>query len=288
MSLEERIVRELRAERAMVPEVAQGPIPSNLPKWPHRLAQVTAILVVMGVIVGTGWAIGREGGGQVAADAVEDGELLVDADVALPIASEWGRMKARSGAFTVLVGAEGPPPAFDVADLEGAEQPLLMGTPVWNPNLWAGDVPVVYVGDIDDRSVFVHTNGTISPIDRLTAAFEGSTIGPHICLTVGSYDAATGGVGLCGGGTTSGGPFIKNGPGELNAGWASWIDVPTGTSVVTATLEGTVVLWQRPIGETVFFDLGKIPEGPVTLTAISAAGDELATETIPRELYQRG
>ncbi len=283
MSLEERIVDELTAERRRVPTATPGPMPSDRHHLPSRLIQVAAVLAALGAAL---WFMNSPDADHLAATAVAARELLIDGDVVLPVEGESGTIDTRAGTLYVLMGSPSPRPEFDLA-LDGMEQPLVAGIPSWDPAVSVGDVPVVYIGDVNGRSVLFHTNGTISVLDRLTASLTGDSIGVHICLTSGSYDSAIGGVGFCGGGTSSAGLFVRNGPGPLDTGWATWIDVPAGTSIVTASVDGEGGLWQRPIAETVFFDLGELSAGQVTLTAISADGEVLGTETFPPERFHR-
>lgn len=208
----------------------------------------------------------------------DDGQLLIDGEVILPVEADVGRVDSFGGTVTVYHGAAAPEvPALDLA---GTEQPLVQDQPKWDENNYAGDVPVVYVGDVNDRSVFVHTIGTIGWFERMQARLGGGEIGVHICMSAGSYEGVNGGVGFCGDGAGLSGHFIKNGPGELETSWASWIDLPEGTSAVQAVVDGEPFLWQRPRGETVFFDLGETRGEELVLVAVDADGNEIAEEDL--------
>jgi hypothetical protein len=217
------------------------------------------------------------------AAALDTGEIVIDGDVAVPIRSELGPVAVRGEVLRVVAGAPAPPPAVDL-DLAGVEQPLLADTPDWDQTTWAGDVPLVYVGDRSGRSVFLHTNGTIGFLDRLLA---GGDIGDHICMTVGDSSSALGGAGFCSGAASShGGQFHDNSAGApVAVWWATWIDVPSGTAVVTLDVAGEPLAWQFPVGETAFFDLAQSPSAAVTMTAIGVDGTHLATEIIPVEAF---
>lgn len=283
MTLEERIVNEIRHEQHLVPPGRPGPMPHDRPIWRRSIA----IAALLAVLVGAGLTLNRwTAGPDQVANSLERGEILIDGEVSLPVSGHWGTIDVRGRSLDVLTGAAGPAPDLEL-ELAGEEQPFVSATPDWDPSIWAGDVPLVYMGDVNERPVFVHTNGTIGVFDRLSAALSGDQLGEHICMTVGSYDDPAGGVGFCGSGTATAGPFIKNGVGPLGIGWATWIDLPEGTSVVTASIDGEISLWQRAAGETAFFDFGEIPEGQVTLTAISPNGEVLGAETFPPERFSR-
>jgi hypothetical protein len=239
--------------------------------WPRYLLLTVAAVTLVGLAM---MALVR-----AAAPDSGDVGLLIDGDVVLPIDSTAEHVEAFGGTLTVYRGAPSPGNVPDF-DMEGVEQPLVQADPKWDWSTWPGDVPVVYVGDVNGRSVFVHTNGTIGWIDHIGAWLEGSSIGEHICMTVGDYDTPAGGIGFCGGNTFSGGRFVQNGPGELDQAWAHWVDLPEATSVVTAAIGGNVLLWQRPYGETVFFDLGKPPANDVLLTALDSTGGAIASQRI--------
>lgn len=214
------------------------------------------------------------------ADSVgpDDGELLIDGDVILSVEPDVDHVESFGGTLTVYHGAAAPGTlGFEVA---GVEQPLVQGKPNWDENNFAGDVPIVYVGDVNGRSVFVHTNGTIGWFERLEANLRGSQIGDHICMSVGSYDGVNGGVGFCGTGTSHSGRFIKNVAGELQISWATWIDLPVDTTVALAQVDGQAVLWQRPRGNTVFFDLDDTQGDELRLVALDAEGNEIAVEDV--------
>lgn len=62
--------------------------------------------------------------------------------------------------------------------------------------------------------------------------------------------------------------------------WATWIDLPESTAVVLVDIDDRPSLWQRPRGETVFFDLGEMSGGELRLAALDATGAELAFEDV--------
>lgn len=207
--------------------------------------------------------------------------LLIDGDVEIPVTDEpIAEVENSRRTLTVYGGLPAPEPDFDASDL-GIEQPLIQNEPKWG-NSDPGDVPVVYVGDVDDRSVFLHTNGGISLIDRLLVWMQGSEIGPHLCVSMGDSETVGGG-GFCTGPgdtpegrSTSGAIRLNNVPaGEGLLGYyVTWFALPEGTAIVTLELDHGRRLWQKPYGEMAFFDVGDYV-GPTTLTAIDATGSVL-------------
>lgn len=239
--------------------------------FPATLVALVAILVVV--------ALARIGAGP------PDGQVHIDGEVFLPVETGAEYVATRSGTLAVYLGSPAPP--FDHPDPPGEEQPLVQARPDWDDATWAGNVPVVYVGDVNGRAVFVHTNGTIGWIEHVSAAwFSGSEFGDQICLSVGNYDSVGGGIGFCGGGTVSGGRFVRNGVGDMDQAWVTWVDVPLGTSVVSVSMDGEVVAWQRPLGETVFFVLGPPPSQDVLLTALDQHGSDIASEFLDRIWFE--
>lgn len=267
---------ELEAERDLVPQAQPGPIPLPRPRWPRYAAVAAAVAVVLGV----GWGTSRlfRGGDPIVA-AVAAGQIVIDGQVTLPIAGGLGTLDARGHRLEVVAGLPAPPLAMDL-DLDGSEQPLVAAAPSWDQNAWAGDVTLVYIGDRSGRSIFVHTNGTIGFFDRLFAAGD---IGDHICMSIGDSNSPSGGAGFCSSAASShGGRFHDNSAGApVDAWWVTWIDVPSGTAIVTADVAGEPLAWQAPVGETAFFDLTEPPTGMVTLTAIGVDGTELGSQKVP-------
>ncbi|MEX2423605.1 MAG: hypothetical protein WD990_06475, partial [Acidimicrobiia bacterium] len=113
--------------------------------------------------------------------------LLIDGNVEVLVTDEpIARVETMSRTLEVYGGLAAPRADFDVTRL-GIEQPLEQLRPMFDPTVDPEDVPVVYIGDVTGRSVFLHTNGWISWFDRLRGA------GPHLCLTVGDSSTVGGG-----------------------------------------------------------------------------------------------
>lgn len=198
--------------------------------------------------------------------------LLIDGDVEVPVTDEpIAEVETISRTLTVYGGLAGPEPDFDTTGL-GVEQPLEQSEPLFDPRIDPEDVPVVYIGDVAGRSVFLHTNGWISWFDRLRG------VGPHLCITVGD-SVTTGGGGFCTGpGDT---PETRSTSNHLHVdgdgfvgSYVTWFALPSGTAVVVLDLDDGRSFWQRPFGESVLFDVGDYA-GPVTLTAKGSQGDDL-------------
>lgn len=285
MTLEERIVNELKAERDRVPVATPGPVPTPQSRWPRYLGVVAAVVLV----VGLGWVVSRVAQrGDAVAAAVDAGELVIDGGVVVPILGELGSVGSSRGTLAVVAG--GPAPGLEVdLDFDGVEQPLVQGSPRWDESSWPGDVPVVYIGSLNGRSVFVHTNGTIGLIERLRASLSGHPLGEHICMTIGDSHSDLGGAGFCGspGPVSLGGRYHDNRQdgGPVGA-WATWIDVPEGTALVTLTVDEESLVWQRPVADTSFFDIGRPPTEPVIMTAVGVDGSKLGSEVVPVEVFR--
>ncbi|HSJ34221.1 MAG TPA: hypothetical protein VLB85_04145 [Acidimicrobiia bacterium] len=282
MTLEERIVRELKAERRLVPAAT----PAEMPTMPSRLPRYLGLAAALAaVVLGGLWLVNLRSSSldDLVAAADADGEITIDGEVTLPVASEPGGIDVRGSRLPLLIGAPAPQLEADI-DIGGLEQPLVLAQPKWDQSTWAGEVPLVYIGDRSGRSVFVHTNGTIGFLDRLLAAGD---IGDHICMTIGDTTAPVGGAGFCASAASShGGTLHDNAAGAPAEGWwATWIDVPDGTAVVTMSIAGEATAWQRPVGQTAFFDGMEPPTGLVEMTAIGVGGEELANQTLLVEVF---
>lgn len=199
--------------------------------------------------------------------------LLIDGNVEVPVTDDpIAEVETMSRTLSVYAGLPAPDTSFDITGL-GVEQPLVQNDPLFDPRVDPEDVPVVYIGDVGSRSVFLHTNGWISWFDRLRG------VGPHLCITVG--DSSTiGGGGFCTGpgetpeGRTTSGHLHVDGEGFVGS-YVTWFALPNGTAVVGLDLDNGRSYWQRPFGETVLFDVGDYV-GPVTLTAIGTGGEALS------------
>lgn len=205
--------------------------------------------------------------------------LLIDGDVEIPVTDEpIASVENVARALTVYGGLPAPAAAFDLSSL-GTEQELSQNDPAWDPTTDPGDVPVVYIGDVAGRSVFLHTNGAISTFDRvLHEIIDGQSFGPHLCISVGDT-AVTGGGGFCTGpasipeGRSTSGFLTVNG--VYIGDYVTWFGLPADTAVVVIEFEDGEALWQIPSGETVLFDLGGPRPGTTSLKAIDPDGQVL-------------
>lgn len=289
-TLEERIVDELQAERDLVPTARPGTMPEAPGRWPRYVGVAVALMVVG---LGASTVIQRGRADQALA-AVKAGEIVIDASVVLPVDGEVGTVESQGGTLTVIAGSPAPPMAVDL-DVEGTEQPLLALAPIWDEPIWPGDVPVVYIGTVGGRSVFVHGNGTLGLLTQVKVDLGLQPRTEHVCITVGDSTPRDGTIdpigaaGFCAGSDqlTFGGQFDSE-RGMEDGWWTTWIDVPPGTALVTLAIDDEGFAWQRPVAETVFFELDERPNGPVTLTAIGVDGQELATELLTDNVFPNG
>jgi hypothetical protein len=214
----------------------------------------------------------------------EPSEMLIDGEMRVLVTGPIGEVDSFDGTFTVYAGVAGPQASFDLEDL-GVEQPFEEGVPTWDWSTSAGDVPLVYLGDVNGRSVFLHTNGTIGRLERILAWFRGETIGSHICLSYGVTDTI-GGQGFCGGGWSGedghvvDGFLIKDGVGPAGD-IVTWVGVPEGTAAVTLELSDGRRMWQRPVSDVAFFDLDGSYSGEMTLIALDTEGHILNQQERP-------
>lgn len=284
MTLEERIVEELHAERRLVPAVTPGAMPKRAARWPRYVSMAAALALMVGAGVWL-YSVRSPSPEALIADARAEGEITIDGEVVLPVVGEPAEMEVRGEGLPLLFGAPAPRLDFDL-DVGGVEQPLVVARPKWDQSTWAGNVPLVYIGDRSGRSIFVHTNGTIGFLDRLLA---GGNLGAHICMTIGDTTTTAGGAGFCSSAATAtGGTLHDNTRGvPVGSWWATWIDVPDGTALVTLSIGGEAAAWQRPAGQTAFFDLAMPPAGEIVMTAVGTGGEELATTSVPAETFSR-
>jgi hypothetical protein len=200
--------------------------------------------------------------------------LLIDGNVEIPVTDEAiGEIETPHQTLTVYGGLPGPEPTFDTAAL-GVEQRLDQVTPSFDMAVDPGDVPVVYIGDVAGRSVFLHTNGWVTRLEQL------SGVGPHLCITVGD-SSTNGGGGFCASPAeipehriVSGGLNVDDADGGFVGSYVTWFALPASTAVVALDLDDGRSFWQRPFGETALFEVGDYI-GPVTLRAIDAQGEAL-------------
>lgn len=276
-TLEDRIKSELRTERELVPKATPAALPQAHSRWRPRYLAAVAVLALM---VGLGLGVDRitSAEDRTVAAALEGGEFIIDGDVVVPVMADLGR----PGGAPVRILAGAPAPSLKVAlELSGAEQVLVQDTPRWDQATNPGNVTAVFVGSVNGRSVFLHTN-PIGLIERVQAQIEGATFGDHICMTIGDSNSSIGGSGFCSGAATSvGGRYHDNSAGVSFGSWVTWIDVPEGTAVVTLTVDGREVAWQTPVADTVFFDIGEPPSQPVTLVAMGVDGSQTGGTSVP-------
>jgi len=271
---EELLSRHFEDEMAAVPAAAGS---LNLVKGKDRRRRVRHGLVSVGttmVVIVVAVSLLVPTLPRIAAAEAPDvpTRLLIDGNVEVPVTDEpIAKVETRSRTLTVYGGLAAPEANFDLTGL-GVEQPLEQLEPSFDPSVDPEDVPVVYIGDVAGRSVFLHTNGWVNWLDRLRGA------GPHLCMTVG--DSSTlGGGGFCAGpgdspeGLSTSGSLHADDEGFVGS-YVTWFALPSGTAVVSLDLDDGRSFWQRPFGETVLFDVGDYV-GPVTLTAIGPEGEIL-------------
>lgn len=209
--------------------------------------------------------------------------VLFENGLTVPVIGFIGTVNAGDNPVDLLEGAPHDPSL--VTGPQGREQPFDRSVASWPRSIEIRSRVAIYLGDIGERSVFIHDQD-ITPRQRREAAALGATLDSTPCLLAGSYDDPVGGVNSCG--WSEDGPvagrFIRNGTGSLEEIFVYWIGVPDTTAAVTLST-GAVSLWQTPVARTVFFTLDQAPEQDLELTVLNANGDSIDTGRVPVEWW---
>lgn len=261
MTLEERIVNELKAERAAVPTPVRERVPQSSSPWPRRLVVLTAAFVL---VVGGGLLVDRLSRSTPAADGPNEVAL---GPLVVPVTGG----KASVGGVTMEVAAPAPP-LDPTVELPGREVPLeqedLPG-PAALPN--DTDGVMVYLGTVAGQAVVLHDDhppvGGIG--EEVGALFERIQNGPMFCANSDGCSTATGEPLLGLGASRSGeGPWIVT---------ATGFDLPPDTAAVLVTIGSGDAYWQRPAGNsiTIRWEQTEEPLRPHTFLGLDRMGNEL-------------
>lgn len=265
MTLEQRLVNELRAERDVVPvakprHTTEGPSP-----WPRRVAMAAAVAVIVGGGAVVVTAIGR--GGVVAAGANE----VALGPLAVPVTGE----EVTVGGVTMDVAAPAPPLLAGV-DMPGTEVTLDTSGPPGEAHLPNDtDGPMVYIGTVAGQAVVLHDdNPPIAGIgEELASLLSRLTNGPMYCANTDGCSHATGEPSLGLGHSRSGqGPFVVS---------ATGFDLPPDTAAILVTTADGAAYWQRPAGNavTILWEQQDAPRLPYTFVGLDPSGSEILRET---------
>jgi hypothetical protein len=95
MTMEERIVRELKAERSLVPAATPADMPSVPSRWPRYVGLAAALAAV---VMGGLWLVNLRSSSldDLVAAADADGEITIDGEVVPSGAGEPGRIDVRA------------------------------------------------------------------------------------------------------------------------------------------------------------------------------------------------
>lgn len=239
------------------------------------IGKLGLVLAVLATVVIAFWRVagsGLPGGASI-------GILAIDGVLEVPVSGHPSRMRAPDGDHDLHFGSES---VVSLGDPGGLELPLAQETAMWDGTVDIGSSPLVYLGDVDGRSVFLHESGSVGWLDRLRDTMSGVPSAHQICLTVGSFRLDAGGVSFC----TNSMPFARTGRFDSveerreMGFWASWVGVPVDTSAVTLSVGSGSLVWQSPVSRSTFFVLPVPPTDPVTLTALNSQGDVLSTEQL--------
>lgn len=211
------------------------------------------------------------------ASGTEAARVSLGGLVSLPVDGSVTVTDSRGETKTAHRALPGPEPAFDPTGL-GEEMAFTAGEPRWpvthRLDTTAG---LMYIGDVSEHSVFTYAIGT-GVVRRILEWARGDS------GNVGAPAVAVGGDRVAGGGTLR--PAGAEATGMLSIGilqstggggssnYVAWVGIPEATAVVALELDDGAALWQRPFGESAFFDVGDY-RGDFVFTALSSAGEVL-------------
>jgi hypothetical protein len=264
VTLEERIVTELRAERNALPTRTPGPLPHGR----SRRSRWLAVAVVLAVSAGGGWVLSRViGQSEVAAGP---NEVVLAGRVVVPVTGE----RVAVGGVAMDVAAVGPSLAQGV-ELPGTEVILdRIGPPgeAHLPNDTEG--PMVYVGTVRGQAVVLHDDDP--PVaglgEELFSLISRLANGAMFCSNSDGCSQVSEGPLLGVGYSQSGSdPVLVNATGFL---------LPPETSAVSITTADGASYWQRPAGDTVTiqWEQANAPTMPYTFVGYDSAGSEIFRE----------
>jgi hypothetical protein len=252
MNIEDRIRTELEAAVSTVPAATPAPLDVVEKRGRRRLIVTRVGLAAAGVavfagIVGVSIAIGRIG---YLPDVVAPTTTERVSGGTVVIAGDEFRVDGLVEAFSevpMYFGQASPSARFDTAAL-GEEQPLeLAAVKVADADVLDG--PTIYVGEVDDESIFVNARSSDSFVTK--------------CLWIGPTPQ------FCG----DWGAFELSAPAREGSLYGVWLGVPDGTSVVVLRDDGRTLAWQRPVGDVTLIALPD--SGVYSLVALDEAGGEI-------------
>lgn len=159
-----------------------------------------------------------------------------------------GRLVEQFRHVPIYLGWVAPEPQFDTTPL-GPESPIDTNGPVavFDPDVLDG--PTIFVGKIDGLfSVFMNAQGGS---ERIPCLWIGATA--QTCDTPGAFFH-----------------WRDGGPHEP---YATWFDLPEGTSVVAVLSDNGPLGWQRPVGGVALIPIPEL--GHYELTAFDPTGLEI-------------
>lgn len=257
MSIENRIRTGLEAAVCTVPAATPAPLDAVERRGRRRLVVTRVGLVAAGVavvasMVGTSIAIGRIGYVPYVAEPTASSLTTTPvADGTVLVAGDEFRVEGLVEAFSevpMYFGQASPSPRFDTS-LLGEEQPLVFGE-VKVADADVLDGPTVYVGEVDNESVFVNSQPSNTGVVK--CLWIGPT--PRFCGDWGAFELSAA--------PARGGPV-----------YGVWLGVPDGTSVVVLRDGGTLLAWQRPVGDVTLVALPGL--GVYELAALDEVGGEI-------------
>lgn len=265
MTLEDRIVTELRAEREALPVRRPGPVPTAGRQPVRYLPMVAGVIL----LVGLGWLISRlANDGEVAAGP---NEVVLAGQLVVPVTGDKVTLDG------VIMDVAAPAPALEAGvAIEGTEVILDRSGPPGEAHLPNDtDGPMIYVGTVGGQAVVLHDDDP--PIggvgEELASLLNRLTDGPMFCVNTDGCAYPGQGVQMGLGHSRSGaGPFHVN---------ATGLDLPSETAAVSITTGDGGRYWQRPAGNavTIKWEQANEPTPPYRFVGYDRSGEVIFTET---------
>lgn len=265
MTLEERIVNEVREELAAVPARRAGPVPAVSPRRRRWVAVAASLVVVVGVGLTVGGLAGR--GSDVVAGP---NEVVLAGQLVVPVTGN----EVTVGGVSMDVAA--PAPALDDdVEIPGTEVVLDRSGPPGEAHLPNDtDGPMIYVGTVAGQAVVLHDDDP--PIggvgEELASLLRRVTDGPVFCANTDGCSHPGDGPQMGFGHSRSGlGPFFVN---------ATGFALPSETAAVSITTGDGARYWQRPAGNTVTvkWEQANAPRPPFRFVGYDSSGEEIFRE----------
>lgn len=272
MSLEDRVRSTLEEAGSRItptepnvvrPRIAEPPTNRKLSPVVAFLAGGIGVLLLGAVAL----LVGPYDPNAIDPSASHDIETVEIADLAVPVADPEPTFDQPR----VWLGLPGPSPQFDTSEF-GPDLSFTAGEPR-SDDLEDRIIDAVYVGDLGEQPIYIHSQGAPSIFDWFSEVIfgnlSGQTIGTTLdCCTGGDMDREGGFPGVSGTRRNDEPPDVV----------AQWLGLSPDVSVVAYQFDGEFVGWQTPVGGVSALQPRESPEEYVLI----------AFDTQGRELYRHG